>query len=218
VLFSTAGGDAWLLNPAAVCLRGSSSRSRRRPSRPKPPPVAVANSSRVIGQTTRPSASRSAGAARCCGSFAGRLHVPLQALLQPCGQLPSLSLSVHNDPKKLTVSVCLSTGAVALVVALGAVSSTTAQEAQSYQPQLNQPGKDVQWVPTPPALVETMLDHAHLTANDRLVDLGSGDSVLVIAAARRQGARHRVRPPAGGAVETQGPRGRRQRKDHVRAW
>lgn len=90
---------------------------------------------------------------------------------------------------KLTVSLCLSTGALALVVALGAVS-TTAQEAQPYQPQLNQPGKDVQWVPTPPALVEKMLDLAHLTPNDRLVDLGSGDGVLVIAAARR-GARAR---------------------------
>jgi SAM-dependent methyltransferase len=57
-------------------------------------------------------------------------------------------------------------------------------------PQLHQPGKDVQWVPTPPALVETMLDLAALSPDDRLVDLGSGDGVLVIAAARR-GARAR---------------------------
>ncbi len=90
---------------------------------------------------------------------------------------------------KATVSVCVSTGTLALVIALGAMS-TTAQEAQSYEPQLNQPGKDVQWVPTPPALVEKMLDLAQLTPNDRLVDLGSGDGVLVIAAARR-GARAR---------------------------
>jgi Methyltransferase domain len=90
---------------------------------------------------------------------------------------------------KRTVSVCLSTGALALMVVLGAVS-TTAQNAQPYEPQINQPGKDVQWVPTPPALVEKMLDLAHLTPNDHLVDLGSGDGVLVIAAARR-GARAR---------------------------
>jgi hypothetical protein len=90
---------------------------------------------------------------------------------------------------KLTVGVRLSAGTLALMVALGA-ASTIAQEAQPYQPQLNQPGKDVQWVPTPPALVEKMLDMAHLTPNDRLVDLGSGDGVLVIAAARR-GARAR---------------------------
>jgi SAM-dependent methyltransferase len=52
-------------------------------------------------------------------------------------------------------------------------------------PRLNQPGKDVQWVPTPPALVEKMLDLAKVTPKDRLVDLGSGDGVLVIAAAKR---------------------------------
>src|SRR5690349_24367482 len=53
-----------------------------------------------------------------------------------------------------------------------------AQRTQASEPQLNQPGKDVQWVPTPPALVEKMLDLAHVTAQDRVVDLGSGDGVL----------------------------------------
>src|SRR5580692_5268783 len=90
---------------------------------------------------------------------------------------------------KWIVRVCLSAGALALAVVSGAVFMT-AQEAPPDQPQLNQPGKDVQWVPTPPALVEKMLDIAHLTPKDRLVDLGSGDGVLVIAAARR-GARAR---------------------------
>jgi SAM-dependent methyltransferase len=56
---------------------------------------------------------------------------------------------------------------------------------QPEAPRLNQPGKDVQWVPTPPALVEKMLDLAKVTPKDRLVDLGSGDGVLVIAAAKR---------------------------------
>jgi SAM-dependent methyltransferase len=60
-----------------------------------------------------------------------------------------------------------------------------AQQAPPPEPRLNQPGKDVQWVPTPPALVEKMLDLAHLTPKDRFVDLGSGDGVLVIAAAKR---------------------------------
>src|SRR5262245_4312184 len=49
-----------------------------------------------------------------------------------------------------------------------------AQDAQAPEPKLNQPGKDVQWVPTPPALVEKMLDLAHVTAQDRFIDLGSG--------------------------------------------
>ena len=49
-----------------------------------------------------------------------------------------------------------------------------AQKAPAPEPQLNQPGKDVQWVPTPPALVEKMLDLAQVTRDDRFVDLGSG--------------------------------------------
>jgi len=65
-----------------------------------------------------------------------------------------------------------------------------AQETKPFEPQLHQPGKDVQWVPTPGPLVEKMLDLAELTPEDRMVDLGSGDGVLVIAAARR-GARAR---------------------------
>ena len=80
------------------------------------------------------------------------------------------------------------TAVVALVTAV--VVSAGAPQEPPYQPQLNQPGKDVQWVPTPPELVEKMLDLARLTPDDRLVDLGSGDGVLVIAAARR-GARAR---------------------------
>ena len=80
------------------------------------------------------------------------------------------------------------TGALILVVL--AAASALAQNPVAAEPQLNQPGKDVQWVPTPPALVEKMLDMAGVTSADRFVDLGSGDGVLVIAAARR-GARAR---------------------------
>jgi hypothetical protein len=59
-----------------------------------------------------------------------------------------------------------------------------------YQPQVGQEGKDVIWVPTPQPLVEKMLDIAKVTANDYLIDLGSGDGRTVIAAAKR-GARAR---------------------------
>jgi SAM-dependent methyltransferase len=83
--------------------------------------------------------------------------------------------------------------ALALVIIIAFISVTAGAQQEGGQPdgpRLNQPGKDVQWVPTPPALVEKMLDLAGLTPKDRLVDLGSGDGVLVIAAARR-GARAR---------------------------
>ena len=52
------------------------------------------------------------------------------------------------------------------------------------QPTIGQEGKDVPWVPTPDALVDTMLAMAAVTPNDLLVDLGSGDGRTVIAAAR----------------------------------
>lgn len=46
-------------------------------------------------------------------------------------------------------------------------------------------GKDVTWVPTCDAVIARMLDMAGLTPADHLVDLGSGDGRMVIAAARR---------------------------------
>lgn len=65
-----------------------------------------------------------------------------------------------------------------------------AQTADQYRPQVGQAGKDAVWVPTPPSLVEKMLDMAQVTPQDFVVDLGSGDGRSVIAAARR-GARAR---------------------------
>jgi precorrin-6B methylase 2 len=57
-----------------------------------------------------------------------------------------------------------------------------------YEPVSGQAGKDVVWVPTPPELVEKMLDLAKVTPNDFVMDLGSGDGRNIIAAAKR-GAR-----------------------------
>jgi len=64
-----------------------------------------------------------------------------------------------------------------------------AQEpAPKFEPRVGLPGKDVVWVPTPPELVEKMLDLAKVTSADYVIDLGSGDGRNVIAAAKR-GAR-----------------------------
>ncbi len=60
--------------------------------------------------------------------------------------------------------------------------------AQEYQPSVGQEGKDVIWVPTPDDLIEAMLNAAKVTPQDYVIDLGSGDGRIVIAAARR-GAR-----------------------------
>ena len=57
-----------------------------------------------------------------------------------------------------------------------------------YEPVEGQAGKDVVWVPTSNFLVEKMLNLANVTAQDYVIDLGSGDGRTVIAAAKR-GAR-----------------------------
>jgi phospholipid N-methyltransferase len=74
----------------------------------------------------------------------------------------------------------------AVLLLLSTPATPVAQQpSEAAAPQLGQPGKDVQWIPTPGPLVEKMLDMAKLTSHDYLVDLGSGDGVTVIAAARR---------------------------------
>jgi len=51
------------------------------------------------------------------------------------------------------------------------------------------PHADVPFVPTPPAVVDAMLDLARLRPEDYVIDLGSGDGRIIIAAARKYGAR-----------------------------
>lgn len=73
-----------------------------------------------------------------------------------------------------------------ILLSFSAFVQPAAQE--QFTPRVGQEGKDVVWVPTSPALVEKMLDMAKVTADDFVIDLGSGDGRMVIAAARR-GAR-----------------------------
>lgn len=78
--------------------------------------------------------------------------------------------------------------ALAVSLALLSTSAMGQKEASAkdtYTPMVGQEGKDVVWVPTSQALVDRMLDMAQLTPKDRLVDLGSGDGVTVITAAKR---------------------------------
>jgi precorrin-6B methylase 2 len=78
---------------------------------------------------------------------------------------------------------------VSLVLAAAtAFAQATATQTKPYEPSVGQQGKDVVWVPTPDALVQKMLDLAHVTPQDYVIDLGSGDGKTVIAAAKR-GAR-----------------------------
>jgi len=58
-----------------------------------------------------------------------------------------------------------------------------------FRLQMASHGKDVMWVPTKTQAVEQMLALAQLTPDDILYDLGSGDGVIPIEAARR----HRIK-------------------------
>jgi SAM-dependent methyltransferase len=78
--------------------------------------------------------------------------------------------------------------ALAFLSLASAITFAQAQDTKSFEPQVGQQGKDVVWVPTGQSLVETMLEMANVTAQDFVVDLGSGDGRTVIAAAKR-GAR-----------------------------
>jgi SAM-dependent methyltransferase len=75
-----------------------------------------------------------------------------------------------------------------LTILVPSLAAQTATKTQQYQPTVGQEGKDVIWVPTPEELVAAMLDMAKVTSSDYVIDLGSGDGRIVIAAAKR-GAR-----------------------------
>ena len=81
----------------------------------------------------------------------------------------------------------------ALLVSVLNAATAFAQQTQTqtqtpFEPQVGQAGKDVVWVPTDQQLVEKMLDIAKITAQDFVMDLGSGDGRNIIGAAKR-GAR-----------------------------
>src|SRR5687767_13064551 len=74
-----------------------------------------------------------------------------------------------------------------LIVSLMVAGNAAAQDKE-FVPEVGQPGKDVVWVPSPPETVEKMMEVGKITAQDFVIDLGSGDGRNVIAAAKR-GAR-----------------------------
>lgn len=86
--------------------------------------------------------------------------------------------------------MCLYRGAVAGVLLAAAFCSWThaaepAASEYAFEPVIGMPGKDVVWVPTPPQVIDFMLDMAGATPKDFVVDLGSGDGRIVLGAAKR---------------------------------
>lgn len=83
-----------------------------------------------------------------------------------------------------TRSLLATTWLVALTLLAGCASArTSADTASKPTPKL-----DVVWVPTPPEVIEVMLNLANVGPKDLVYDLGCGEGEILIAAARR-GAR-----------------------------
>ena len=75
--------------------------------------------------------------------------------------------------------------AIALFSLIGADYAHAQEKPQEpFVPRSGQPGKDVVWVPSPPEMVNKMLEVAKVTPADYVIDLGSGDGRNVIAAAK----------------------------------
>ncbi len=106
------------------------------------------------------------------------LHLSLRLLLLP--------LSVG-----LLTSACSVAAPTAATADTRSETTTVVADAGDYQPQRGQAGKDVVWVPTPDDVVTRMLQMAGVSSRDLVVDLGSGDGKIAIAAALQHGARAR---------------------------
>jgi len=63
-------------------------------------------------------------------------------------------------------------------------SVASAQQAKPFEPVSGQAGKDVVWVPSPPDMVNKLMELGQVSAKDFVIDLGSGDGRNVIAAAK----------------------------------
>jgi phospholipid N-methyltransferase len=88
-----------------------------------------------------------------------------------------------------SITLARRTVAVLALAAFAATAAAQAQKKEDFTPQVGQAGKDVIWVPTPEELVERMLRMAQTTPNDFVIDLGSGDGRIAIAAAKKFNAR-----------------------------
>lgn len=80
--------------------------------------------------------------------------------------------------------------ALLLLLTVSHAPSQVVKPQKPFEPTVGMPGRDAVWVPTTPGMVQKMLDMAKVTPADVVIDLGSGDGRMIIAAAKR-GARAR---------------------------
>ena len=77
---------------------------------------------------------------------------------------------------------------LAVLACFAALGSAWADPCKDLAPTRGQSGKDVIWIPTPEPLIDKMLTAAKVTEQDRVFDLGAGDGIIAITAARKFGA------------------------------
>jgi hypothetical protein len=76
----------------------------------------------------------------------------------------------------------------ALLISGMNLAYSTTPAAPTYTPVQGQAGKDVIWIPTPEGLIDKMLTAANVTHQDKVFDLGAGDGIIAITAARKYNA------------------------------
>ena len=84
--------------------------------------------------------------------------------------------------KQVQRSLLVVTFSLAAASAYGQAAPST---QKPFEPVSGQPGKDVVWVPTPQPTVDKMLELTKVTPRDYVVDLGSGNGITVISAAKK---------------------------------
>jgi SAM-dependent methyltransferase len=101
------------------------------------------------------------------------------ALAQPAAQVPA------QVPSQTPATGAPKADAPPAAAPMGDPAKTEPAKKPEYEPQVGQPGKDVVWVPTPQSTVDRMLDMAAAKPGDYVIDLGSGNGITVITAAKR---------------------------------
>jgi hypothetical protein len=86
-------------------------------------------------------------------------------------------------------TACATTTAPTAATSPATNTANSKPATTAYEPVRGQAGKDVIWIPTPEGLIDKMLTAAKVTGQDRLFDLGAGDGIIAITAARKFGAK-----------------------------
>jgi SAM-dependent methyltransferase len=106
------------------------------------------------------------------------------------GRAPNAAGSPSNPPPqpKMNLLKPLKLLLLAATLVLGGCASTNYGDEQ-YRLRMAIAGKDIIWVPSKLDMVHKMLDAAQVTRQDIVYDLGSGDGIIPIEAARKYGVR-----------------------------